>query len=135
MIMVSFSIIATVVVLNFHHKPPLSTVMPKWAYRFFVKTLPKWLAIGSHPHLPHSTSASERLASAAKKNDLVISNFVHLRDTRSFCYGESVTPKVLAVVQVINMVASPFIESSHSSFYCASILHESLREGSSSNVK
>ena len=99
MIMVSFSIIATVVVLNFHHKPPLSTVMPKWAYRFFVKTLPQWLAIGSHPNLPHSISASERLVNAAKENDLVISNYVMpLRDLRRFCYGESDFDKLESLI-------------------------------------
>ncbi|XP_063725204.1 neuronal acetylcholine receptor subunit alpha-3-like isoform X2 [Symsagittifera roscoffensis] len=81
MIMVSFSIISTVVVLNFHHKPPLSSLMPHWAYRFFIQTLAHWFGIGitgDQPcsNLPRSVSTSERLRSVMRGHeDLVISNF------------------------------------------------------------
>ncbi|XP_075257854.1 neuronal acetylcholine receptor subunit beta-4-like isoform X2 [Convolutriloba macropyga] len=75
MIMVSFSIISTVVVLNFHHKPPLSSLMPHWAYRLFIQTLAHWFGITSpSPGFPHSISTSERLRSVMKQDDLVISN-------------------------------------------------------------
>lgn len=70
MVLVTFSIVTSVCVLNVHHRSPSTHAMPPWVKVVFLQRLPSFLFM----RRPHNQSASQRLANR-KKNKAESSDF------------------------------------------------------------
>ncbi|KAK9393870.1 Neuronal acetylcholine receptor subunit alpha-3 [Crotalus adamanteus] len=62
MVLVTFSIVTSVCVLNVHHRSPSTHVMPPWVKVVFLQRLPSFLFM----RRPHNQSASQRLSNRKK---------------------------------------------------------------------
>ncbi|XP_061450872.1 neuronal acetylcholine receptor subunit beta-4 [Rhineura floridana] len=90
MVLVTFSIVTSVCVLNVHHRSPSTHAMPSWVKVVFLKRLPNFLFM----KLPENNSVRQRLCNCKKnKEDSFCSNQSDLYKGSSTCFVKTATTK------------------------------------------
>ncbi|XP_072349540.1 acetylcholine receptor subunit beta [Scyliorhinus torazame] len=83
MILVTFSVILSVVVLNLHHRSPTTHAMPQWVRKVFIHTLPRYLRI-QRPKMEASSSEKHVALSRATDEYFIRTpamNLAHLQES------------------------------------------------------